>query len=407
VTTTRREVARVTRDEALVGRHGGHAAYATAMRLGEEERTRSRDGVEALDVLSGLLAEVESGGGAGRAFYDRLCQGACQLTSMQRAVLFAFDEAEEAVRAVGAHGVDRDRLAALDVTLDDGPMARTALIEDRVVEADDLEDQLTPQYARMFGLTTLTCTPLSAGRRWFGVLFADRGGGRFRLTDAERHTMWTLGKTAALAMAARVATREEEHARRLAERIELTREVHDRVLQRLFGVSLALAGDGPLPAEVRARSRQEVQDALAELRSALRRPLARRRRAVGGSLRRAVSLLQETAPEQVHVAWPAGVEVPVALEPLARSVLSEAVRNARKHARPTRLDVRVEREDDALVVEVVNDGVPGRQAPESGMGLRLAAFEALAHGGLVEFGALDGGRWRVKLVVPAETAPPR
>jgi hypothetical protein len=35
------------------------------------------------------------------------------------------------------------------------------------------------------------------------------------------------------------------------------------------------------------------------------------------------------------------------------------------------------------------------------MGLRLAAFEALQRGALVEFGP-DAGDWRVRLVVPVE-----
>jgi hypothetical protein len=34
------------------------------------------------------------------------------------------------------------------------------------------------------------------------------------------------------------------------------------------------------------------------------------------------------------------------------------------------------------------------------MGLRLAALEALQIGGLVEFGELEPGEWRVRLAVP-------
>jgi hypothetical protein len=34
------------------------------------------------------------------------------------------------------------------------------------------------------------------------------------------------------------------------------------------------------------------------------------------------------------------------------------------------------------------------------MGLRLAAVEALGRGGVVEFGPLGDGEWRVRLVVP-------
>jgi hypothetical protein len=48
----------------------------------------------------------------------------------------------------------------------------------------------------------------------------------------------------------------------------------------------------------------------------------------------------------------------------------------------------------------VNDGVGGASRQTTGMGLRLAAFEALQVGGFVEFGARDGDKWHVRLVVP-------
>jgi GAF domain-containing protein len=52
---------------------------------------------------------------------------------------------------------------------------------------------------RFAGVTTLTCTPISAAGRWLGVIFADRGGGRFELTEEERRVMLVFGKAAALA----------------------------------------------------------------------------------------------------------------------------------------------------------------------------------------------------------------
>jgi hypothetical protein len=62
--------------------------------------------------------------------------------------------------------------------------------------------------------------------------------------------------------------------------------------------------------------------------------------------------------------------------------------------------VHVGRIDGAFVLEVRNDGA----RPETrgaGMGLRLAAVEALQRGALVEFGP-EGGDWRLRLVVPLE-----
>ena len=62
------------------------------------------------------------------------------------------------------------------------------------------------------------------------------------------------------------------------------------------------------------------------------------------------------------------------------------------------------RQDGAWVMEVCNDGVGDRGSgggrPVSGMGLRLAALEALQVGGLVEFGARGPEHWRVRLAVP-------
>src|SRR5438105_8742192 len=111
-----------------------------------------------------------------------------------------------------------------------------------------------------------TCAlPISAGRA-YGVICADRGGGRFELSDGERHLLWTLGKTAALVATARNATRQQERARRLSERLDLAREIHERVLQRLFGVSLALSAEQPLDPAERERCRTEMQEALADLR---------------------------------------------------------------------------------------------------------------------------------------------
>ncbi len=91
--------------------------------------------------------------------------------------------------------------------------------------------------------------------------------------------------------------------------------------------------------------------------------------------------------------------VPRGAEPLAQSVLAEAVRNAHKHARPTKVEVSLELDDDTLFLDVCNDGVQGR-TKQTGMGLKLAALEALQAGGIVEFGEREPGTWRVRLAVP-------
>jgi signal transduction histidine kinase len=212
--------------------------------------------------------------------------------------------------------------------------------------------------------------------------------------------LWTLGKAAALASVARSVSTQFERASQLEQRIDLARDIHEGVIQRLFGVSMALDGEGELPAPDRQRCASETQAALTDLRTALQRPLGRAPRATRTTLTAEVQRLASVHPDLglVLEQGRAG-DVPSVLEPLAQSVLIEAVRNAHKHASPTRVSVRVGRADGAFWLEVINDGVDGARR-RAGMGLRLAALEALQFNGVVEFGERQPGIWQVRLVVP-------
>ncbi|HYZ81349.1 MAG TPA: GAF domain-containing protein [Solirubrobacteraceae bacterium] len=373
------------------------------------ERPRSLfAGVEPLEVFVELLADLEADT-TSTEFYDRICEAICRLTTMRRAAIFMADLGRRRVSVVGSYGTSFSQLSTLQPTptLISAPIARRALLEDAVVVVSEgIEDELPSEYAELFGITTLVCTPLSAAGRAYGVICADRGGGRFELTDGERHLLWTLGKTAALVATARNATRQEERTRRLGERLELAREIHERVMQRLFGVSLALSAEKPLDREERDRCRAEMQDALSELRSALERPLAPVSNDTGTTLAAEVArLVQAPGREgELQVTWPDEVQVPAQVEPLAQSVLAEALRNIAKHAHPSLVEVAVGVDDDTFSLEVRNDGVSSG-VRGAGMGLRLAAFEALQHGGVVDFGAPEEGSWRVRLVVPLVSEP--
>ena len=360
-------------------------------------------GVEPLEVFAELLAELDTETSS-TDFYDRICEAICRLTTMERAAIFMADVARRRATVVGAYGISlRDLMTVTpSATLMSAPIAQRALLDDQVVVVQEgIEDHIPPEYAARLGVTTLVCTPLSAAGRAYGAICADRGGGHFDLSDGERHLLWTLGKTAALVATARNATRSQERTRRLGERLDLAREIHERVMQRLFGVSLALSAEAPLDLEQRERCRVEMQEALSDLRSALERPLAPVAQPTATTLATEVARLVQSPPPSPPVAvdWPDEVMVPADVEPLAQSVLAEALRNAAKHARPSRVDVAVSSDEDTFTLEIRNDGVRSA-ARGAGMGLRLAAFEALQHGGVVDFGAQQDGRWRVRLVIP-------
>jgi GAF domain-containing protein len=363
-------------------------------------------GVEPLEVFVELLADLPTETSS-TDFYDRICEAICRLTTMSRAAIFLADLPRRRAVVVGAHGTSFRPLITLSPSpeLLASPIAQRALVEDQVVIVEDgIEQQVPRVYAELFGITTLVCAPISAGGQAYGVICADRGGGHFELSDGERHLLWTLGKTTALVATARNMTRSQERSRRLTEQLELAREIHERVVQRLFGVSLTLSADAAVEGEQRERCLSELQEATAELRSALERPLAPTAPESQTTLADEVARL--SAPElpaaNVTVDWPDGVAVPADVEPLAQSVLAEALRNVDKHASATNVHVTISCEADTFTLEVHNDGVQ-EGVRGAGMGLRLAAFEALQHGGVVEFGPAEPGCWRVRLVLPLAT----
>jgi signal transduction histidine kinase len=361
--------------------------------------------IEALELFVEVLSESEPAAAPGDGFYDRLCEAVCRLARMRRAIIFRYDTARRRVRAAGAHGLELEQFAGAHVTVESLPITAESLREDRVIEVSgDLRDQVPPEYRGLFREPVrLVCAPMAAAGRSIGVILADRPLSAQPLDDSERNLLWTLGKAAALASVARIIATQAEKAHQLEQRIDLARDIHEGVIQRLFGVSMALDGDdGDLPAEARARCASEVQVALADLRSALKRPLGRAPRATQTTLFAEVERLARVHPD-LGVTLEAGAEgdLPARLEPLAQSVLAEAIRNAHKHASPTRVGVRVGRTDGAFVLEVVNDGVQDGHG-RAGVGLRLAALEALQSGGVVEFGERTRGTWLVRLVVPLE-----
>lgn len=353
-------------------------------------------------MISDLLMTVGESSPAD-AFFSRLCEAICQLTRMRRAVLFRYDSERRRVRAVGAHGIDLNHFAELFVTIDSVPVAKRSLMTDTVLETCGAGDFDVPDWMReLLEGVQIICTPMAASGRLVGVVLSERDDGAPEMGEEDRRLLWTIGKSMAMASVAREATATSERSRQLEHRIDLAREIHEQVVQRLFGLSLALSREEPLDLPAQSRCAQEVQAALSDLRRALQRPL-------GHAPRPTASTLAEELDRQrrLHDAWDVTLDgdamrVPPHLEPLAQSLLIEAMRNAAKHAVGSEVHVSVQHEDSTFVMEIRNDRAPAPQSVVEGVGLHLATLEALQHGGVLEYGELEPGRWSVRLLVPTD-----
>ncbi|HYM53753.1 MAG TPA: GAF domain-containing protein [Solirubrobacteraceae bacterium] len=361
------------------------------------------DHIEVLEVMSDLLLGVGEGSPPD-AFFSSLCEAICRLTSMRRAVLFRYDPARRRVRAVGAHGIELERFADVFVTVDSVPVARRALAEDRILEVVGAGDfKNVPQFVReLLEGVRIVCTPMAAAGRYVGVVLSEREAAVPEMDEDERHLLWTLGKAIAMASVAREVTAYDEQSRQLQQRIDLAREIHEAVVQRLFGVSLALSREELLDADSQRRCAAEVQTALADLRTALTRPLGHTSRPTAVTFAEELERVRAVYPDLgISLEGGAPEEVPANLEALAQSILVEAVRNARKHADATFVGVSLRDEGGTFVLEVRNDGAHLHSGGRGGVGLRLATLEALQHHGVLEYGESEPGSWQVRLVVPS------
>jgi signal transduction histidine kinase len=171
-----------------------------------------------------------------------------------------------------------------------------------------------------------------------------------------------------------------------AERRRVGRDLHDGAQQRLVAVGnlLKLAqrqvGDGDEALDVLRLASDELSAAQTELRDLARglHPVALSERGLQSALESLI--VGSEVPVTLDVAVD---ELPEHVELAAYFVVCEALTNARKYAEASAVRVRVAQLEDALLVEIVDDGKGGAD-PSSGTGLRGLADRVDALGGRLE-----------------------
>jgi signal transduction histidine kinase len=188
-----------------------------------------------------------------------------------------------------------------------------------------------------------------------------------------------------------------------AELQRIERDLHDGAQARLVALAMDLglaeerfARDPEGARALVGEAREEAKRALAELRDLARgiRPSLLAERGLGPALTALAA--RSPMPASVDLDIPDGL--PDAVENATWFVVSEALANAAKHSRATRLLVNVGRVEERLIVEVVDDGVGGASAAGSGLtGLRKRV-EALD--GTLAVSSPSGGPTAIRAELP-------
>jgi signal transduction histidine kinase len=195
----------------------------------------------------------------------------------------------------------------------------------------------------------------------------------------------------------------------LDDRDRIARDLHDRVIQRIFAVGMTLQGVARMPDPTQARSRidravDELDATIAEIRSTI---FELGETSLPGGLRQSiVRLSEEMAPTlgarpELSFSGPIDNTVPQQTADQILAVVREALTNAGKHANASTYQV-ILRVGDDIVLEVVDNGTGfDPEAVSGGLGLLNLRNRAEELNGTFQVlsGASEGTRviWAVPL----------
>jgi signal transduction histidine kinase len=258
-------------------------------------------------------------------------------------------------------------------------------------------------------MTSFLGVPVRVRDEVYGNLYLTDKDGGIDFTDDDQALVEALAVAAGVAIEHNRLRDQERIRGVLEDRDRIARDLHDKVIQRVYAVGMGLQGAVRLNDLERMRDRvsmavDELDDTIAELRGAI---FELGQAAVIGGLRQAVFRLAEDLTESlgsrpsVRFVGPVDNTVPQRIGDHALAVVREGLTNAAKYSKGTKFEVVV-RVDDHATVEVADNGC-GIELPLSNPGLGLSNLRSRAKrlGGTFEVlpGTAGGTRlvWSVPL----------
>jgi PAS domain S-box-containing protein len=204
-----------------------------------------------------------------------------------------------------------------------------------------------------------------------------------------------------------------EAAQAQNERERIAMDLHDGVIQSIFGVGLGLeiaadeARDTPAEKLI-DRSIDQLNDVIRDIRAYIfeLRPMAYEGNLVD-SLQHLAGAFRASSPIAIDLELEAGLTctddaVAVAVFQIAQ----EALANVRKHSQAKHAQLKVKREDNEIYVRISDDGVgfdTGAERADEHRGLRNFSNRADAIGGRIEVESSAGHGTTVSFAVPDGT----
>src|SRR5918993_2227278 len=310
-----------------------------------------------------------------------ITESARDLVDAEYAALGVLDEARTHLEEFVTEGIDEATRATIGDLPKGHGLLGTLIADPRPIRLPDIREHpdtfgFPPHHPPM---TTFLGVPIRVRGEVFGNLYLTEKRGGQVFTDVDQELVVGLAGAAGIAIQnARLHQRLQE-VTLLKERERIARDLHDKVIQRLFATGLTLQGAARLSArpEVASRLDQAVldlDDTVREIRTTIfqletSRPPRRR------SLRSEVLAVTEDLARSlgfspgVRFGGPLDTVVPDGLREPVVTVLREALTNVARHAGASSAEVTVSAGHDVTVV-VQDDGrgPGGAGAPTPGGG---------------------------------------
>lgn len=223
-----------------------------------------------------------------------------------------------------------------------------------------------------------------------GSLVLARSHSEPTFEPAERIAAQVFASAAAIVLALGSARESLDRMRLAAEHERIARDLHDTVIQRLFGLGMRLQAaerqaDEPVAERIRATV-DSIDEVIREIRETifdLNRPEGQDASTLRARIREVVSEATETLGFRPRVAFrgPVDSAVPEHLVIHLVAVLREALSNVGRHASARGADVVISVSDGEVILTVADDGVGVSGQPAAGHGLGNMKTRAAQLGG--------------------------
>lgn len=266
-----------------------------------------------------------------------------------------------------ASGTRADDFAGMTYPIEN-TMAGQALSTGVPVLVQDVTDEkYRVHLTELLSIGPVMVLPLLGAQRVRGALVVGRLYGRDRFDEADLDMATTFSNHAAVALELADARADQQRMVLLEDRDRIARDLHDHVIQKLFGAGLAVQGlaaaSGPgATSERLVAVVREIDDTIRQIRTSIFQLRGQLGPETGTTRTRLMAVADGVTASlgfspNMRFDGPIDSVVPEAVMEDLCAVLREGLSNTARHAHARRADVNVMASATMLSMEIIDDGV--------------------------------------------------